>query len=89
MTIYLIIALSFAIMCSYMHTYKVTTLVKEFVNYMDIDWGNFSPTKYHIKEFLYNFIMFPIAFTKLFDKNLIKSEVDNILETNYGLEAEK
>lgn len=76
-------------MYSYCYSRQVTSIVKEFVFSMDIDWGDFSPIRYHIKEFLYNFFMFPVAITRIFKEDLVKLEVHSILEKNYGLTAEK
>jgi len=90
MTIYIIIALSFAIMYSYKYTREIVLITQRFVNSLDVTWGDFSPIKYSIKEFLYHFIMCPITATKIFKgEDIIKKEVSYILENNYGLEAEK
>jgi len=89
MTLYIIIALSFAIMYSYKYTHEIVCVTAQFVEDLEVDWGSFNPTWYYIKEFTYNFIMFPIAIQKLFKKDIIMDEVSYILENNYGLESEK
>ena len=89
MEIYLILAFSFAIMYSFKYTNEVVKTTKGVVEVLDIEWGNFNPTWYYIKEFAYSFFMFPIAVQRLFNRDTVKNEVSYILENNYGLEAEK
>lgn len=89
MILYIIIALAFAIMYSIKYAHKVVDITEQTVQVLDVTWGSFNPVVYHIREFLYNFIMFPYAITRIFKANLIKDEVQYILENNYGLTAEK
>ena len=89
MIVYILIALAFAIMYSFRYANKIIGITEETVNLLEVEWGTFSPTLYHLKEFTYNFIAFPWAVLRIFKPNLIRKEVGNILETNYGLTAEK